>query len=245
VTWGAAILVAVVAGGAAFNQAITGFGFSLVAVPLLSLATSASRAVVVVGLIGLPLTVVMAARHHDHVEWPAARTITLASLAGMPLGLVVLTVVSDSVLRIIIGVVVVVLATMIASGVRVTRGVRVVNLASGFIGGVLSTSTGTNGPPIVLGLRARRLSAQAFRSTISVVFAVSGAVSLILFAAAGRVDANALSRAAVGYPFLALGWFAGDRVAPRVNERVFSRLVVALLYASALSAIVSAVYRST
>ena len=66
-----------------------------------------------------------------------------------------------------------------------------------------------------------------------------------LFIAVGRVDGDALASAAIGYPFVALGWFAGDRIAPRVNERFFGRLVVALLYASALSAIVSAVRRST
>ncbi len=244
-TWGMAVLVAAVAGVAAFNQAITGFGFALLAVPVLSLATTPAHAVVIVSLVGLPLTVVMAARHRDHIEWPAVRVITVASAAGMPLGLVVLTVVSDSVLRLIIGCVVVVLATVIASGIRITRGARAVNLLSGFTSGILSTSTGTNGPPLVLGLRARGLSAQEFRSTISLLFAVSGTVSLVLFITVGRVDGDTLSGAAIGYPFVALGWFAGDRIAPRVNERFFGRLVVALLYASALSAIVSAVHRST
>jgi uncharacterized membrane protein YfcA len=243
-TWGMAVLVAAVAGGAAITQAVTGFGFALLAVPLLSLGTTASHAVVIVGLIGLPLTIVMAVRHHDHIEWPAARVITAASLAGMPLGLVVLTVVSDSVLRFVIGAVVVVLATAIASGFRITRGARAVNVLSGFTSGVLSTSTGTNGPPLVLGLRARGLSAQEFRSTISVLFAVAGSVSMMLFIAVGRVDGDALSSAAIGYPFVALGWFAGDRIAPRINERFFGRLVVALLYLSAVSAIVSAVRRS-
>jgi uncharacterized membrane protein YfcA len=244
-TWGAAVLVAAIAVGASFNQAIVGFGFALLAVPLLSLGTTASHAVVIMSLLNFPLSIVMALRHHDHVDRTAARTITLASVAGMPLGLVVLTVVSDSVLRFIIGGVVVVLATVIASGVRLTRGVRAVNLLSGFTSGILSMSTGTNGPPLVLGLRARGLSAQEFRSTISVLFAVSGAVSMLLFIAVGRVDGDALASAAIGYPFVALGWFAGDRIAPRVNERFFGRLVVALLYASALSAIVTAIRRST
>jgi uncharacterized membrane protein YfcA len=215
------------------------------AVPLLSLATTASHAVVIVSVLNLPLSAVMAIRHHDHVDRAAARSITLASLAGMPIGLVVLTVVSDSVLRFIIGAVVLVLATMIASGFRIVRRLRAVNIISGFVSGVLSTSTGTNGPPLVLGLRARGLPAREFRSTISVVFAASGVVSLLLFVAAGRVDGDALACAAVGYPLMALGWFAGDRLAPRVNERFFGRLVVALLYASALSAIVSALHRST
>jgi uncharacterized membrane protein YfcA len=240
VTWSAAVLVAVVAGGAAFNQAIVGFGYALLAVPLISLVTTASQAVVIVSLIGLPVTITMAIRHHDHIEWKAVRSITVASVAGMPLGLIVLTVVSDSVLRFIIGGVVLVLATMIASGLRTTRAVRAVNIASGFASGVLSTSTGTNGPPLVLGLRVRGLSNQQFRSTISVLFAMSGAVSLLLFVAIGRVDGEALSHAAVGYPFMVLGWFIGDRIAPRVQERFFSRLVIGLLYLSAISALVSA-----
>jgi uncharacterized membrane protein YfcA len=240
-----AVLVAAVAGGAAFNQAISGFGFALLAVPLVSLATTASQAVVIVSLVGLPVTIVMAIRHRDHVEWPTVRVMSLASVAGMPLGLLVLTVVSDSALRFIIGGVVVVLATMIASGFRIEKRAHTMNLVSGFASGVLSTSTGTNGPPLVFALRARGLSVKEFRSTISVLFAVGGVVSLLLFIAAGRVDGDALSRAAIGYPSMAIGWLIGDRIAPRVNERFFSRLVVALLYVSAISAIVSAVRQAT
>jgi uncharacterized protein len=241
-TWGAVVVVAAVAGIAAFNQAICGFGFALLVVPLLSLATTASHAVVAVSLLTLPMSIVMAVRYHDHVDRHSAWVIALAGLAGMPLGLVVLSVVSDSALRLIIGAVVLVLATVIASGFRVTRGAHAVNVVSGFAGGVLSTSTGTNGPPLVLGLRAQGLSAQEFRSTLSALFVVSGTVTILLFTAAGRVDGDALAITAIGYPFVALGWVTGDRLAPRVDERFFARLVVVLLYASALGAVVSAVF---
>ena len=238
------MLVALIAGGAAFNQAISGFGFALLGVPMLSLLTTAAHAVVIVSLVALPVSIAMALRHHDHVDRRSTGLLTAASLAGMPLGVVVLTVVSDGVLRVIIGVAVLMLATMIAAGYTIRRGARTVDLLSGFASGVLSTSTGTNGPPLVLGLRARGLSPRQFRSTLAVLFAVSGVVSLGVFIAVGRVDGVTLSHAAVAYPFVAIGWLVGDRVAPRVPERVFQHLVVALLYASALSAILSALHRA-
>lgn len=243
-TWGSLVLVIVVALGAAFNQAVSGFGFALIAVPLVSLATSAAHAVVIVSLVGLPVTIVMAARHHHHVDRRAVRALLAASLAGMPLGLVVLTLVSDGVLRVVIGAAVLVLATFVAVELPIGRAARVVDVMSGFASGVLATSTGTNGPPLVFGLRARGLSAQQFRSTISVLFAVSGVVSLFGFVVTRHVDAVALGHATVALPFVGLGWFVGDRVAPRVAERAFHRLIVALLYASALSAMVSAFRRA-
>ena len=120
----------------------------------------------------------------------------------------------------------------IASGSGSLAGPRV-NLRSGFASGILSTSTGTNGPADSASASAPAVSrpgSSAPRSRWS--FAVSGAVSLLLFAAAGESTATHAER---GHRIPVRSGRLVRRRPGRtsVNERFFGRLVVVLLYVSA------------
>jgi uncharacterized membrane protein YfcA len=233
---GTALVVAL----AAAAQATTGFGFALVAAPLLAALLGGADAVVVVALVALPLTLGMAVRHRRHVDRATLATVALAGALGAPLGLLVLERTGERALQATIGVVVLVLATALALGLRVRRGGRAVDAASGFVAGVLSTSTGTNGPPLVLGFQARRMAPEALRATLAAVFAISGLVGLALFALAGRVSGELVAVAAAGWPGMLAGWWAGERLAARIRRRTLDRLVTGLLYLSALVALAAA-----
>ena len=52
-------------------------------------------------------------------------------------------------------------------------------MTAGFTGGILSTSTGTSGPPIVIALSAKQLEPAVFRATISAIFLVQGSAALV------------------------------------------------------------------
>jgi uncharacterized membrane protein YfcA len=106
---------------------------------------------------------------------------------------------------------------------------------------VLSTSIGTNGPPIVLLFRARRLSPEVFRATISAVFLSSGVLSIVAFAVGGLITDDVLAVAAAGLPATVIGWVLGARLKPRLRPESFQSLVIALLLVSAASALVAAV----
>ena len=232
--------MAALVGCAAVAQAVSGFGYALLAVPVLSALTGSTDAVVVASLASVPMSPLMLAGNRHHVDRGAASRLVLASLVGMPLGLVLLDQVSDDVLRLMIGGVVIVLATLLATGFQLRRSAHALDIGCGFVSGVLATSTGTNGPPLVFGLQARRLEADAFRSTLAAVFVITGIVSNAVFVAAGKVDRDRLIAGAVGMPFVLAGVWAGRRLALRTGPSAWRRIVLGLLYLSAASAIVSA-----
>src|SRR5690606_15775726 len=91
---------------AAATQAMTGFGFALVAVPLLSLALDPRTAVVGVGIAGLILTVTVAVQERRYARWPVVGLLLGALVAGMPVGLLVLRTAPDRLLIAMIGTVV-------------------------------------------------------------------------------------------------------------------------------------------
>ncbi len=227
------ILIAVLA---AFLQRITGFGFALLSVPLMSLAIAPSLAVVVASLCSWPNTMITAWQLRHHIDVPVARRYALWSLAGMPAGLVILDAVPVRPFRVFLGVVVALATIVMASGWR-PRTVRpAVEVAAGVVAGVLATSTGTNGPPLVLALNARRLAPDQFRGTISAIFVASN-VSLVLFWWRGLITRPALTLSGLALPLIPLAAYAGLHASRRLRDAHFERLVVVLLFVSAASAI--------
>ncbi|MCU1500849.1 MAG: hypothetical protein JWM12_203 [Ilumatobacteraceae bacterium] len=224
---------------ASFVQTIAGFGFGLLAMPVMTLAISPQRAVVVSSLVGVLITTWQAWTMRADADRPLVRRMTIAAYVGMPLGLLVLTTVGDNTLRICLGVSVLVATAMLASNVRVSVGRRA-DLAAGFLSGVLNTSLSTNGPPLVVALQARRLDAPQFRATISAVFALSNVFALSLFLGTGKINTPGLEAAALAAPALVAGQLLGHPIRKHLHGERFRVLVLCLLAAAGLSAIVVA-----
>jgi hypothetical protein len=235
-------LLGVVAAGA-LVQSVAGFGFALLAVPLASLVVAPGRAVVVVSLANLVSSMRVSAASPRRIDRAVAARLLAGALMGMPIGLYVLEVVGDRTLRLVIGVVVALIALTIASGVEFPSGAWRADLTAGLISGVLTTSTGTNGPPLVIRLRARGMDLPVLRATLGVVFAVSGAAAVTLFAWRGQIHRDQLKVAVLSVPAqLGVGW-AGDRVAAHLGPARFARVVIVALLASAVAAVVSGLTR--
>ena len=93
---------------AAAAQAVTGFGFALLAVPLLALVMPVNTAVVVGSIASVAMSVVTAIRDRAHVHWRTATVIVAVAIVGMPLGLYLLVALPASALTALVGVAVLV-----------------------------------------------------------------------------------------------------------------------------------------
>lgn len=228
---------------AAFVQNLAGFGFSLMAVPLMALAVDTHQAVVICTVLGLLSSTSQAWLGRQDTDRVTARRMTLAALAGMPFGLAVFLVVSDDLLRLIVGVCVLVIAVLLARRLDLRHVGPHFDVAAGAVSGVLATSVSTNGPPLVFALAARHVEPHVFRPTINTVFAVSGVVSLTAFAVAGEVTGPAVIGMGCAIPGLLAGMWAGSRARVHVDAERFRVLVLVLLSVAGLSAIAAALRR--
>lgn len=242
----AGVSVAVLAGLAAALlfassvQAVTGFGFALLAMPLLSLVIGAKDAVAVSSIVGSLGSIVLFARTYRHVEWPLVGPLMVGAVAGMPLGLVVLLAVDERVLKLVIAGAVLCFVAILSRGWSLEGASRRADVLAGFVSGVLNTSVSTNGPPLVLALQARRLPPDAFRGTISAVFVASSLLGNVLLGAAGRYTSTVAGYALVGPPALLVGNLIGGRIGRRLPAERFRPLVMGLLVLAAVSASLSA-----
>ena len=105
---GAAVFVA------AFMQIVAGFGFALLAVPLMTLAIEPKIAVVVSTLTGIFVTSWQAYKDRAVADKVLVRRMTIGAYVGMPLGLLVFISVNDDVLRLLLGVAVLVAVVLLA-----------------------------------------------------------------------------------------------------------------------------------
>ncbi len=238
---GEIVAIAGLAMAAAFVGSITGFGFALLIVPPLSFVVGAKEAVVLSNLLGLSWLLAMFARFREHVVWKAAVPLAIAAFVGMPFGLVVLEVVSGRTLQIILAVNVLFATVFLWRGFVVPLRGRLADSAVGFVSGVLNTSTSMNGPPLVLHLQSQGLAPLPFRATLAAVFAASAVFTMGLYALGGRLDGEALARAGVGLPGLAVGYLAGNAVADRLDAAQFRGVVIGVLMLSAVLVLVRAV----
>ncbi|WP_167760879.1 sulfite exporter TauE/SafE family protein [Geodermatophilus sp. DF01-2] len=224
---------------AATAQAVTGFGFALVAVPLLVLVTDSITAVVATTAVGLVLTGLIGYRERGHVQRPTAVRFIVAGLIGMPLGLVALARLDERSLTILIAVAVLLAAGLLWSGVRVPAGPGP-QWGAGLLSGALLTSTGMNGPPVVLMMQARALPPRPFRATLQVVFFGQDVAAVAAFAVLGYLDpavATVVAAAAVGVP---AGWWLGDRLFGLLPPAGFRILVLTTVTASAAVSLATA-----
>ena len=104
--------------------------------------------------------------------------------------------------------------------------------------GALLTSTGMNGPPLVLVLRDE--APHRFRATLQATFCLQDAVAVVAFVALGQVGAPVLVAAAAGVLGMPLGWRLGDAVFRRLSPERFRVLVLAGLAATGTVALVGA-----
>ena len=225
---------------AAFVQVLSGFGFALLCVPLMTLAVPTKEAVVISTLMGAGVSSWQAWHGRQHTERTAVLRMVPAAYLGMPLGLWVYLSADDQVLRVLLGIAVLAAVVLLAARIDLRHTGPGLDVGAGFISGVLNTSLSTNGPPLVFALQARHLQPDVFRSTINTVFACCNVLGVTLFVAAGKVTGDGLVAALIALPALAAGQFAGYPLRRHVAGKRFRVLVLVLLTLAALSAILSA-----
>jgi uncharacterized membrane protein YfcA len=237
---GAWVAVAAIVAAAAVAQGLSGFGFSLISIPLLALVVPVKAAIVGGAVLGIVQSGLIVARDHRHVEWRSAGALVIAALAGMPIGLLVITRVREEALQVVIAVTVLIFTGLLWRRVRLPTDSLPAEVGVGFTSGVLSTSTGMSGPPLVIALQARGVPPSAFRATLATVFLSGSAISLLLFWSRGLVTADAVRVAAAGLPGLLIGILVGELAFRRVDHERFRAIVLVLLVTSAVLALIGA-----
>ena len=236
----AVILLAVVAG--ALVKAITGMGFPLVAIPVISLFVSVETAVVVIALPNITANGLLAWRERH--AWPDTRNLPVligTSIIGAVAGTFLLVNLPERALTLTLAV-----AVLFYIATRVRRPDLMIDRTVatrmapgvGLVAGVFQGAIGVSGPIVAPWIQSYRLVREAFVLSVTSLFLFSGAAQLVILAADGQYDrGRALATLAALVP--AVGLIpVGTRLRDRLSTDGFDRAVLALLAVSAIALLI-------
>jgi uncharacterized membrane protein YfcA len=219
---------------ASFLGGVTGFGYSLVATPLLLILGFPLPFVVTANLALACITrIPVAVRFRSDARPGRAAGLIIGSVPGLWLGAVVLTTVDDSTIKLGAGLVVMCAAVLLWRAVTEPppRELPGAPIAAGFAGGFLGAATSLNGVAPVLLLARDKAEPRSILADLALYFVASNAIGLAVLLAEGALDTDALFPAFLLWlPGSLAGNWAGTVVGPRLPEAGFRRLTLAIVF---------------
>ena len=207
-----------------------GFGEALVAVPLLALRTPVAIAAPLAVLVSVLVAGVIVVQDWRRIEFRSASHLVIASLFGIPLGVLLLATVDDHLVKLVLG------AIIAGFSVYSLAAGRLGHLADdhagwltacGFLAGILGGAYGMNGPPLVVYGTLRRWSPQRFRATLQGYFLPASLAGVIGYAWMGLWN-DAITRYFLwSLPGIATAILIGRVINHRMTGDRFFRLVYA------------------
>ena len=229
-----------VLGLAALVASVSGFGYALVAVPLLVVLLPPLQLLPVVLISWIPLALVLIAQSWRHLNPRRLLRLLAGALLGAPVGLWLLSSLAEGTMRSVIGGI-----TLLAAGSLVVRPGRPFAregpplLAAGLAGGIMGGASGISGPPIVLLGLKQGWEPRGFRVDLLCFFLLLHSSVAAGLGGMGLLSAGTLVLSLAVLPGVFLGFAAGMKLRRHIDAGMYRRLAVLLVVAGGIWALLS------
>jgi uncharacterized membrane protein YfcA len=233
---------------AALLQAVSGFGFAVLAVPLYLLLVDPAQAVQLAIILSTALSFAVVPGLRRTIAPALLLRLSVGSLAGVPIGLFAFRYADRLLVRLVVGATILAFAVIMAGFRR--RGGRpwapfcrtqTRDLAAGAVAGIATALVGMAGPPVLIYLLLAGTAAQTVRATLLAFFALSYGATVASHAATIGIPGPTWVAASILAPFALLGGFTGRPIGDRLGSDSFAILAIALLAAAGLYTTTAAV----
>ena len=215
---------------ATLTHSTLGFGIALVAMPLLTLTVGIETATPLVAFVVLTTTASIAWTSRRHIEIRVAWRLLLGSVAGIPLGLFILTNAPEPLVKGILGLVI------LGFGLYSLAHPRLTTIATerwaylfGFLSGVFGGAYNVNGPPVVLYGALRRWPPERFRATLQGFFLPAGVLVFAGHGLAGLWTFEVVRLYTLALPVILVAIILGTKLNRRIPTERFERALYAIL----------------
>lgn len=234
-TWAELALAVAAIAVAAFVKGAVGFGFPLLATPLLALFLDVPLVISLLIVPNILMDGVQALRGSGRrAAWARHRWLIASGTAGMFIGTGILSYLPSTRLELILGIVIL---AFVVLNLNARRGAwrvppareRWLSPVVGAIAGLIGGLTNTPGLPLVLYFYALDLGREEFVQSIALSFVAYKLSQLVAISLFGLLTPGVLA-ASIGVAVLALGAFkAGRMVQARLDTDRFNRIVLRFL----------------
>jgi len=237
--WIVASLVAVFLSG--ILRGFSGFGAALFSVPVLSLMFAPSAVAPI--LMGVQLLSGLHTLRSDRpfIAWSCVIPLAIASSLTSIIGALALIAVDADQARLIMSLIVTAAVAVLASGWRYHRSPHLgTSLGVGAVSGLLNGFSAMGGPPLVAFFLGGPFTPAASRSSMTFLFMVQSAASLICIAFLGMVGVETLLATCAVFPLMAAGTIVGARLFRAIGATHYRLISISALGVLAVSLMVRA-----
>lgn len=219
---------------------LSGFGSTVISVPILAHFLPVSYLVPLMALLDLASATFMGTTGREHVSKAEMKRIIPFMFVGFVLGATLLVGVPDTYLRTALGVFAMVVGI---HGIINPTLHRIISawwsVPAGILGGAIATVFGAGGPIYATYLSGRISDKTEIRSTMSALISISAFTRAVVYAIAGLLlHAVIIGGAALLAPFAWLGLKLGHRIHVGLSQEQMRRAVGALLVLTGSSLLV-------
>ena len=213
-----------------FFRSTFGFGNALIAMPLLILLIGVNKATPLVALVGLVISLIMLIREWRELIWKDTLVLLISSLAGLPLGILLLSNFSENIIRMILGTILIGFGIYNLLEIQLPVLERpVLAVPFGFLAGILGGAYNANGPPIVIYGVLRGWKKVAFRASLQGFFFVSSLMIVAGHALSGLWSRQIMSAFFISLPAVILAVLLGEKFAKKITQENFNRVIYSFL----------------
>jgi hypothetical protein len=205
-----------------------GFGEALVAVPLLAIRLPIGVAAPLAVLVSITIAALIIAQDWRHIHVRSASWLVVATLFGIPLGLMLLTKGDPRLVKGALAVVIISFSAYALIGRKppeLHSDNRVWLLGCGFLAGIMGGAYGMNGPPLAIYGAMRRWSAQHFRATLQGYFLPASVIGMIGYWLAGLWVSSVTRYYLLSLPLVIVAILLGRAMNHRMRGNAFLKFV--------------------
>jgi uncharacterized protein len=216
--------------GAALVRGLTGFGFAILGVPLMSLVIAPAHAVLLAIVLQMLIGPFGVRSSLPHINQRSVGTIAAFAALTTPLGLWLLTLLDADAARLLIAAI----AFVCFFGFLVKRA-RDPNpaaphlIATGTASGLLNGFAAMPGPPVILYFVRDGVAPLVARGSMMLVFFAAALSGTLTAALRGLLNGQILVLTLICFPVMLIGNQIGSRFFGRISERVWRGVVIMLL----------------
>lgn len=225
-----------------YQEGITGFGCTVLALPFVTMLVGIHMAVPMLVIIGTLTAIGIVLMDRRGIAWGEYGIIVVLMLIGVPIGLKASTLLPETNLRWVLAgfMVMVGIHGIIKQGIKYTAPQkmsltkRVMLSIFVPVGGVMQGAFGSGGPLLVIYATRAMPNKSIFRGTLCIVWITLNSIIIGSWVKSGRITGDILRLTAIALPFMLAGMFLGNRAHYRVDEVAFRRIVYGVLIASGI-----------
>ncbi|MED0991058.1 sulfite exporter TauE/SafE family protein [Bacillus nitratireducens] len=209
-------------------QTSTGFGFSIMATPFLLMLFLPQEAIQINIILSLIISISLIWKIRMDIDFILLKRLTIGSIVGVPFGILLFISININAFKLAISILLLLLTLMLICNFKV-KSAPFRDFIVGGLSGLLTTSIGMPGPPLLLYFTGTNTEKEKLRATTLAFYLFIYFISLITQILFTGTNKTIWESSFYAIPIVFLGLFIGQIIFKWLNQRIFKLFTYILL----------------